>query len=210
MPDDAPPPADKFPPIPEPIRDAVDLLSMLWSPLAVVTANHGGARGAQIAVSAFAASIVPQRPRVLVEIQKRNHTHALIESSGRFAVSLLPEERWEWVRDLGFRSQGSVEHQVDTDKFADATRWTDGPHGLPLLADAIGTLSCRVINSMDGGDMTIFLAVVEEARRLRQDDPIRWADVRPRLPQDWVEEYGRKLAFDIPDSARRMAEIDPG
>ena len=195
---------------PPPPSDAVALLSMLWTPLVVVSTSHAGERGAQIAVSAFAASIVPDQPRLLVEIQKRNYTHDLIEGSGRFGISVLPEEHWEWVRELGFRSQGKVDHQVDVDKFDDASRWTHGPHGIPLLADAIGTLACRVVNAMDGGDMTIYLAVVEEAHLLRQEEPIQWRDVRPRLPEDWVEEYGRKLAFDIPDSARRMGEMESG
>ena len=82
---------------------------MLWTPLVVVTASHEGERGAQIAVSAFAASIVPDKPRVMVEIQKRNHTHALIDERRRFAINILPKEHWPWVRRFGFLSQSQVD-----------------------------------------------------------------------------------------------------
>lgn len=185
-----------------PIEDAVGLLSLLWTPLVVVTASHEDERGGMIAVSAFAASIVPEQPRLMVEIQKRNHTHGLITASERFAVNVLRRERWEWVRDFGFVSQ------AEGDKFSDAIPWHEGPHGIPLLDDAIGTLVCRVVNAMDGGDMTVFLAVVEEAERLRDEEPVYWSEVRPLLPEEWVAEYGRKLSHDVPDSARRMGEID--
>ena len=61
---------------------------------------------------------------------------------------------------------------------------------------------------MDGGDMTVFLAVVEEAERLSDDAPAPWGDVRPLISEAWVAEYGRKLSQDVPDSARRMETID--
>ena len=201
-----------------PIEDASGLLSLLWTPLAVVTASHEGERGGQIAVSAFAASIVPEKPRLMVEIQKRNHTHSLIDGSRRFAVNVLPMEHWTWVRRFGFLSQ------ADSDRFepaippddgggtdlddGSAPRWRTGTHDLPLLEDAIGWLSCRVVNSMDGGDMTVFLAVVEEAERLSDASPAAWSEVRPLLSDEWVAEYGRKLSHDVPDSARRMESID--
>lgn len=184
-----------------PLDDAPGLLSHLWAPLAVVTAFSDGERGAQIAVSAFAASIVPEQPRLLTEVQKRNNTHRLIEASGRFAVNLIPHEHWRWVRRFGFVSQR------DGDKFNDIA-WHPGPHGLPLLDDAIGTLVCRVTNAMDGGDMTVFLADVEDAHRISDFDPLYWHEVRGLLPPEWVKEYGAKLAHDVPDSARRMRHID--
>ena len=201
-----------------PIDDAAGLLSMLWTPLVVVTASREGERGGQIAVSAFAASIVPDKPRVMVEIQKRNHSHALIDESHRFAINILPKEHWPWVRRFGFLSQSQVDRfdpaippddagSTDLDDGA-APRWRIGRHDLPLLEDAIGWLSCRVVNSMDGGDMTVFLAVVDEAERLSDSAPAPWSEVRPLLSDEWVAEYGRKLSQDIPDSAQRMESID--
>lgn len=183
-----------------PIEDAGTLLPLMWAPLTVVTAAYGDERGGQIAVGTFTASIVPERPRVLVEIQKRNHTHGLIEASGRFAIHLIAREQWEWVRHWGFRSQAEV------DKFEDIA-WREGPSGLPILDGVLGWLACEVVNAMDGGDMTIYLADVFDAQRNTAEQPIRWHEVQQMLPEEWREEYGRKLAHDVPDSARRMGEI---
>ena len=187
-----------------PIEDAGTLLPLMWAPLTVVTAAHGAGhrveRGGQIAVGTFTASIVPERPRVLAEIQKRNRTHGLIEASGRFAIHLIAREQWEWVRHWGFRSQAEV------DKF-EGIAWREGPGGLPILDGVLGWLACEVVNAMDGGDMTIYLADVFDAQRNTAGQPIRWHEVQQMLPEEWREEYGRKLAHDVPDSARRMGEI---
>jgi len=189
--------------------DGAAILSWLWSPLVVVTAARPGTDGAparlgaQIAVSAFAASIVPEHPRLLLEIQKRNATHGLIAATGHFAVHLVDRAQAAWVRRFGFVSQR------DADKLA-GVAWTSGPHGLPILDDAPAYLVCSAVNAMDGGDMTIYLAEVEQAERRREVAPLRWQEMRPLLPASWVEEYGRKLAHDVPDSARRMKAVERG
>ena len=183
-----------------PLQDAPSLLTLLWSPLTVVTANDGERRGGQIAVGAFAASIVPAQPRLLVQIQKRNHTNALIEASGRFVVHIISREQWQWVRHWGFRSQAEL------DKFK-GVGWREGPEGLPILDGVLGWLVCRVVNRMDGGDMAIWLADVFEAERCSGGQPIRWHEAQQLLPPEWTEEYGRKLSSDVPDSAQLMAEL---
>ena len=183
-----------------PLTDAPSLLTLMWSPLTVVTAAHEGRRGGQIAVGSFAASIVPAQPRVLVQIQQRNHTNQLIADSGRFAVHIIARDQWRWVRHWGFRSQAEV------DKFADV-EWREGPDGLPILGGVLGWMTCRVVNRMEGGDMAIWLADVTEAERCTSGQPIRWHEVQQIMPPEWAEEYGRKLSRDVPDSAHRMAEL---
>ncbi len=183
-----------------PLSDAPSLLTLMWSPLTVVTSAHEGARGGQIAVGAFAASIVPAQPRVLVQIQKRNHTNSLIEASGRLAVHVISREQWHWVRHWGFRSQ------IEVDKFA-GLEWVEHESGLPILDGVLGWMTCEVVSYMDGGDMAIWLADVTDAARNTRAQPIRWHEVQQVLPPDWAEEYGRKLSHDVPDSGRRMAEL---
>ncbi len=183
-----------------PLSDAPTLLTLMWSPLTVVTAAHNGQRGGQIAVGAFAASIVPAQPRVLVQIQKRNHTNSLIEASGQLAVHVIAREQWDWVKHWGFRSQTEV------DKF-DGPGWHHHDDGLPILDGVLGWMTCRVINYMDGGDMAIWLADVTDASRNTRAQPLRWHEVQQVLPPDWAEGYGRKLSHDVPDSGGRMAEL---
>jgi len=183
-----------------PLSDAPSLLTLMWSPLTVVTSAHDGARGGQIAVGAFAASIVPAQPRVLVQIQKRNHTNSLIEASGKLAVHVIARDQWHWVKHWGFRSQTEI------DKF-DGLDWFEHEDGLPILEGVLGWMSCRVVNYMDGGDMAIWLADVTDADRNTRAQPVRWHEVQQVLPPEWAEEYGRKLSHDVPDSGRRMAEL---
>ena len=183
-----------------PLSDAPSLLTLMWSPLTVVTAANDGQRGGQIAVGAFAASIVAAQPRVLVQIQKRNHTNSLIEASGRLAVHVIAREQWQWVKHWGFRSQTEV------DKF-DGLDWHEHDDGLPILDGVLGWMACRVVNSMDGGDMAIWLADVTDASRKTRGQPIRWHEVQQVLSPEWAEEYGRKLSHDVPDSERRMSDL---
>ncbi len=183
-----------------PLSDAPSLLTLMWSPLTVITAACDGQRGGQIAVGAFAASIVPAQPRVLVQIQKRNHTNSLIESSGQLAVHVIAREQWQWVKHWGFRSQTEV------DKFV-GLEWREHEDGLPILDGVLGWMTCRVVNYMDGGDMAIWLADVTDASRNTRAQPLRWHEVQQVLPPDWAEEYGRKLSHDVPDSSRRMSEL---
>ncbi len=183
-----------------PLSDAPSLLTLMWSPLTLVTARHDAGLGGQIAVGAFAASIVPAQPRVLVQIQKRNHTNSLIEASGQLAVHVISREQWQWVRHWGFRSQTEVNKFENID-------WFEHESGLPILEGVLGWMACSVVNYMDGGDMAIWLADVTDAARNTRAQPLRWHEVQQILPPDWAEEYGRKLSHDVPDSGRRMSEL---
>ena len=92
------------------------------------------------------------------------------------------------------------------DKF-EGLDWFEHESGLPILDGVLGWMTCEVVNVMDGGDMTIWLADVTDADRNTRSQPIRWHEVQQVLPPDWAEEYGRKLSHDVPDSARRMSEL---
>src|SRR5690348_13457778 len=80
------------------------LLSRLWTPIVAICASWQGRDNGQIAVSSLGASIVPQRPRVLVELYKRNLTHDLVHAAGAFALHLLGEDQMDLVHRLGFVS----------------------------------------------------------------------------------------------------------
>ena len=54
------------------------ITSRLWGPVCAITAAHGGEAGGQIAVGVLSASILPEAPRVVIEIWKANRTHDLI------------------------------------------------------------------------------------------------------------------------------------
>ena len=69
------------------------LLSLFWTPIVAVGATDGTTPNAQISVSTFGASVVPDRPRLLCILYKANHTHDLVARSESFSLSVLNQEQ---------------------------------------------------------------------------------------------------------------------
>ena len=90
---------------------------------------------------------------VAVSVNHVNHTHACIEKTGKFAVSILAESSKPLIiGTFGFRSGR------DFDKFAGFdTREVDG---LQVLNDACGYFVCEVVQKMETETHTVFLGKV--------------------------------------------------
>ena len=181
--------------------DVGGLLAGLSSPLAAVSVRVGDVVNAQIAVAITSASIVLHRPRLIVQIYHTNYTHDLIAERGALAVNFLNHDQLPLIWGLGMRSGR------DCDKFADVA-YTSGSTGCPLLEGSFGYLDCRVINAMDGGDMTAFLVEVLDGKT-NGGQRMTWREARPRLPQRWADEWDSKIAGEMNISLETMAEINP-
>ena len=172
------------------------MLRGLSAPLAAVSTRHGAVVNAQIAVAITAASIVLRRPRIIVQLYHTNYTCELVAASGVLAVNFLAPDQLELIWRLGMRSGR------DGDKLADVD-CAGGVTGSPILAGGFGYLDCRVVNAMDGGDMTAFLADVVDGDT-RGTAPLYWREARPRLPQRWADEWDRKIAGEMAIAETRM------
>ena len=181
--------------------DVAQLLGGLSAPLAAVSTRSGDVVNAQIAVAITSASIVPHRPRLIVQIYRTNYTHDLIASGGVLAVNFLNHDQLPLIRRLGMRSGR------DSDKLADVA-YASGATGCPLLEGSFGYLDCRVVNAMDGGDMTAFL-VEALAAETHGGARMTWREARPRLPQHWADEWDRKIAGEMGVSLESMGQINP-
>ena len=180
--------------------DIAPIMGRLWSPLVAVTSHWQGRDNVQIAVAIAAASIVPDRPRVVVQLYKTNLSHDMVLSSGAFALNFLRPDQLDLVGDFGLVSGR------ETDKLA-GVGTKAGTSGSPLLTDCFGYLDCRVINAMDGGDMTCFLADVLDGKTLAQGDPLWWPDARRELPREWLEHWEAKQSSEIATSRATMDKI---
>ena len=120
--------------------------AQLDPPLWLVTAAHGERRGGFIATTVAQASIVSDMPRQLITVNKRHHTHGLIESSGAFAMHLIDETQLDLVWRFGLQSGR------DVDKFAGLPFHT-GTTGSPLLPEALERWS--VEKAQEGWDLFI-------------------------------------------------------
>ena len=66
-----------------------ETLAALWSPLLAITTHHQGRSNGMVAGTGVFASLVPEAPRVLVEITKTSLTHDLVLASRVFALHTL-------------------------------------------------------------------------------------------------------------------------
>ena len=180
--------------------DIAPIMGRLWSPLAAVTSHWQGRDNVQIAVAIAAASIVPERPRVVVQLYKTNLSYDMVLSSGVFALNFLRPDQLDLIGDFGLVSGR------EKDKLA-GVGTKAGPSGSPLLTDCFGYLDCRVINAMAGGDMTCFLADVLDGKTLAQGDPLWWRDARRELPREWLERWEAKQSPEIATSRATMGKI---
>jgi flavin reductase (DIM6/NTAB) family NADH-FMN oxidoreductase RutF len=176
------------------------IMAQLWAPLAAVSTAWQGRVNAQIALAIGGASIVPQRPRVVVELWKSNYTHDLVLQSGVFALNFLRREQTQLLTELGTVSGR------ERDKMAHIP-YRAGATGSPLLLECFGYLDCRVVNAMDGGDMTCFLAEAVDGETYG-GETMTWAYARTVLPALWLERYNEKIQREIGASLPRMDAID--
>jgi len=176
------------------------MMRHLWSPVIAVSTAWQGTHNAQIAVAVGGASIVPQRPRVVVQIYKRNYTHELITASRIFALNFLKPAQLELMHTLGFAS-GRGRAKLD------GIAYRPGITGSPLLEGCWGYLDCRVENRMDGGDMTCFLADVVDGATLGEGRPLWWQDARSRMPEAWQREWDAKMQAEIAYSLAHMDDV---
>jgi flavin reductase (DIM6/NTAB) family NADH-FMN oxidoreductase RutF len=114
-----------------------ETLAMLWSPLLAVTTQHEGRSNGLVAATGVFASLVPEAPRVLIELTKSSLTHDLVLASRVFALHVLPaapndalKTSLSLVRTLGMRSG------YDGDKMVGLAA-RPGVTGCPILAETL-------------------------------------------------------------------------
>ena len=183
-------------------RSIAPMMSQLWSPMAAVTSSWQGRLNAQIVVAVGGSSIVPSQPRVAVQIYKSNFTHDQVYRSGVLGVNFLRRDQLHLIPAFGLVSGR------DKDKLSGIAHYP-GDTGCPVLEDCWGYLDCRVVNAMDGGDMTCFLAEVVAGECRNEEGPLWWRDAARQLPQDVMQEWDRKIQGEIQFSSPRMKEISP-
>lgn len=176
------------------------LLRHLTLPVAAITTSAAGRRNGLIVNSAQRASLVPDLPRISLYISKTNFSHDLIHASGLIGVHLLRNDQWDVIRALGLRSGRDVE-----DKF-ESLDTRSGRTGIPMLSDVLAAFECRVINAMDAGAATFFLADVIDVQSGAAGDVMTSTHFRAAAPADLLEEYESRLRL-AQSELSRIAEV---
>jgi flavin reductase (DIM6/NTAB) family NADH-FMN oxidoreductase RutF len=187
-------------------EDTYQLLRQLTTPVVAITSHHQGKRNGMIIDSAIRASIVPTIPRVAIFVHKFNLSHDLIFHSGSFVLHLLRQDQFDLIHQLGFF------HGTDRDKLA-AIPHRLGRLGAPVLDACHAHFECRVVNAMDTGSSTCFLADVVEvgygAADAPQGEVMTAPYFRSHLPASWGTSYQDQLAAAQAFARERSGDIRP-
>jgi flavin reductase (DIM6/NTAB) family NADH-FMN oxidoreductase RutF len=112
-------------------------------------------------LGAFTAAWVTQAsydaPLLVVSVNPRNASYAILEASGAFTVNVLERGQLELARRFGTTS--SREH----DKLA-GVPWHPASNGAPILSDALGYFECEVRDRHPAGDHELVVGLVVGGR----------------------------------------------
>ena len=78
-----------------------------------------------------------------------------------------------------------------------------GVTGCPILTDTLTYLEARVVATLDGEELTIFLADVVQGGRLRDGAPLTFNLLREHLPKEWLAEWTTSRERQIDDARQR-------
>ncbi|MBT7902778.1 flavin reductase [Candidatus Woesearchaeota archaeon] len=123
-------------------------------------------KNAQIANSIMQISSEPQT--ISISLHKENLTQDLVLAEKKFSVSILSKKTsLEFIGKLGFKS-GHTEEKLTDINFEIVD---DVP---VVIENSIGWLICKVIESIDVGTHTVFIAKVINGQLLNSDETMTY------------------------------------
>ena len=134
----------------------LDVMKKLTYGLFVLTARDGQKDNGCIINTAVQVASEPNT--ISISVNKANYTHDMILKTGKFNVSILSEEaKFDTFKHFGFQSGR------DVDKFAEV-EISRADNGIAIIHNeqTNGYLSGKVIQSIDLGSHTLFIATVED------------------------------------------------
>lgn len=176
-------------------------------PVAVTTVHEGRVNGL-MSLSAGAAAIVPEAPRVTISLTKYNLTHDMVLNSGVFAMHLLaatPEPALDASLKILMGLGGSSGR--DGDKIGQFDT-KPGVTGSPILLDALTYVEGRVMASLDVEESTIFVADVVACEQLRDGERLRIGTAWKNLPPEWIERYEANHVPQLESARRNRSLLD--
>lgn len=120
-------------------------------------------------IATAVCQVTAEPVQMTLGINKESLTHEFILKTGCVGVSALRQQTdFNFIGNFGFKSGRT------TNKLEDIG-YTTGTTGVPLLTDnTVAVFEGRVIDKMDAGTHTIFLAEAVEARILTEETPLSY------------------------------------
>ena len=143
--------------------------------LFVLTAKDGERDNGCIINTVIQATSTPLR--VTFTVNKDNFTHDMVLKTGIFNLSILTESsKFDVYQRFGLKSGR------DTDKFADFIAYARSVNGVTYINESVNALlSGKVIETLDCGTHTLFLADITEARRLSKEHSVTYDYYRENI-----------------------------
>ncbi len=133
-------------------KELLNYLASMTYGIYVLTTRHAETLNGMIASWVSQVSYAP--PLIMVAVHPDRYSHDLLQKSGHFALNILAREQ----NDLLTRFKGP-DHMS---KF-DALAWHGGVNGCPILDDCIGSVACRIRQTLKPGNHALFIGQVVEA-----------------------------------------------
>lgn len=123
--------------------------------------------------------------RIAISCINANLTCEMLKESGVFTLSILDNScTFETIKFFGLQSGR------DVNKFENMLTPKDN-NGIPYLGwQTCAVLSCHVVDSFDLGSHTMFIAEIDDAFRLSDNQPLTYSDYQTKLkpkPQNQPE-----------------------
>lgn len=131
-----------------------DLVAAADAPVYIVTLAAGGERSGCLV--GFASQVGIDPARFLVCLSETNHTFRVAPGAEFAAVHLVDARHAELAVLFGTQTGDEI------DKF-DRCRWRSGPHGVPILLDAVAWFCGRILTRHDFGDHVGLVLAPEDA-----------------------------------------------
>jgi flavin reductase (DIM6/NTAB) family NADH-FMN oxidoreductase RutF/rubredoxin len=149
-------------------------LQQLTYGIFLLSAKSNEKKNACIINTCFQAASNPTR--IAISVMNRNLTCEMIRNSRYFTRSVLDDScTLETIRHFGYQSGKT------TDKF-EKIRFSEDENGVPYLDWQIcAVLSCRVVESVDLGSHTLFIAEVLHSKGIGENQPLTYFEYQNRV-----------------------------
>jgi flavin reductase (DIM6/NTAB) family NADH-FMN oxidoreductase RutF len=138
-------------------------MGRLATGVTLVTTRLGGHLHGMTANSVTSVSLDPLL--ILVCVDKGADTHDIIVQSGVFAVNILSQGQLAIAERFAKKAPGHHHAIADIPHFFAVT-------GSPIVHGCLAYLDCRTAARYEGGDHTIFVGDVLEARAVAEEEPL--------------------------------------
>lgn len=144
-----------------------DAMYKLSYGLFVLTAKQGDKDNGCIINTAAQVTITPNR--ITVAVNKANYTHDMIMETKEFNLSILTEDsKFDTFKQFGFQSGRDVDKMVEIE-------YKRSDNGIVYLTkDVNAYISGKVIDTVDLGTHTLFIADVTDADILSEQNSVTY------------------------------------